>query len=190
MKIKYSQFAKDYDFINAWKIFPDHEVDSTVIDAYVTNSKFEELCFECFLDVDGRSVVIGWSNGETEAVKFIKESLSFIQNPANTDDFIENVRSDVPDMIRVGVIDYWYETGPCLLWEYGEKESMNRARINERLSKYPQISHTDLNPQGLSYYFSDKRFTQEHWLMIDVSKKVGDLYEIDLDKILTALEEI
>lgn len=187
MKLTYIQFAKDYNFEEAWKLdLPLNVVDDEIV-AYINQGKYLNICCEIFFETENGYLIIGFSSINNEYLKFIKDSLSFSQNDNNINEYISNAKNKIPDLVRIGILDYWFKTGLCTLWSKGNQKDFSRENIIKLLNTTPQLLQTNLNPQGISFYFSKTDINPEHWIMYDVSKKEGKVYNINIERIIELL---
>lgn len=197
------QFAKDYNFKNAWRIKPSTGVSQRDINNYLDPKSYSNICVEYFAkDSTDRIVVFGFSNSPNTRCPDDRDFIRLCLDKAAThnifDRFISSIESSLlgkegvmyqntPDMIRVGIIDYWFDTGPCLIWSNGEPKEISIDSINRKLSKYPEIHDTQLNIQGISFLYSMNRFGIEHWIMWQCGEKKKGRFIIDPERISTLL---
>ncbi len=189
MKTKYIQFTKNYDFINSWKLFPDFTSSDKEINNFLTSKFNEPLSFECFIDIPKGFKIVGYTCQNINYKEFINGSIEFAKSADKINSFINKTKNNEPDMIKVGILDHWFETGPCLLWQKGDPKSLEIKSIKNKLAKYPQIEKTNINPQGISFYYSQNSYTPEHWIMFSTNKKDGDEYLLDYDDVLKLIIE-
>ena len=96
-----------------------------------------------------------------------------------------------PDLIRIGIVDYWFSVGPILLWQKGWKKEIDNIILQERLSVKPEVVKTSLNYQGMSFIFNLNNSSpgMRYWIKSPCSKKVGDEWILDNDKIIHYLKD-
>lgn len=188
MKLSYVQFAKDYNFEEAWILKPGDEPDNSNITSYISNGSYKSICCELFFSTPSEEyLIIGFSSTDNRYGGFITDSLEFSNNQGKIDEYLDNISKDSPDLVRIGILDYWFKTGLATMWEKGDIKEFSLKSIDEKLSKTPQLLVTDLKPQGMSFYYSESKNNPEHWIMYDISTKQGDKFIINKDKVLSLL---
>lgn len=193
------QFAKDYEFEKAFKIEPPYELSQQSLSDYL-DDEFDNLCVEIFVkDRTGRTVVFGFTYDKTmnleDEYNFVETCLNLVKKYTDFEKFITKAEKLLldgtsimyegePDLLRIGILDYWFSTGPALIWKYGDENDVNEDYVKDVMKDWPEIVETELNTQGISWLFGKERYGVSHWIMWQCGEKQENKYFLDYKRVM------
>ncbi len=198
------QVAKDGDWEHAWSFEPLKGVSNAELVNYLGQSSFKTVAVETFFkNSNGEIYVLGLDyndhlliDGELSFIKaVIRESAEY----ENFSSYIQKLDDKLvgqhylmtgdPDLIRIGIVNYWFSIGPCLIWQKGWSKVITKGLLDERLKVKPEIVSTRLNYQGMSFVFNteDRSPGLCHWMKSPCAKFNDGVWTLDQDMILDYL---
>lgn len=200
------QIAKDEVWEKTWNINLSKTIPTKEeIKKYLRKNKYKNIAIEALFKNDDGIYILGLifnkhlltKHAEDFISIFIRESLTF-QDFAT---YVNNLDKSFiggkylftgdPDLIRVGIVNYWFSVGPCLIWQKGWGKKISRAKLEERLQKKPEVINTKLNYQGMSFVFNVNETLPGlcYWIKSPCSKNVGGAWILDREMILKYLDQ-
>ncbi len=197
--------SKNDQWEKAWKINRSQSLPSDQkIESYLENEPFTSLAIEVwFKDKYNETTIFGMGysqkfkvKNEAEFLKIIieesfeyKNFILFINNLSKifteSNDFFFQTN---PDLIRIGVVDHWFSVGPCLIWENSSQPTLSLKEVKERLKNRPELVSTPLNFISVAYVYKSE--SGYYYIKPQCSKKQGNLYLLDCQKIITSAQKL
>jgi hypothetical protein len=202
------QIAKDGKWENPLiiKLRPNSRSDHTKkLAAFLGKEKFESLAIEAmFKDSAGLITIFGMIYSKRlplGELDFLAKFADAARDYRDFGGFISDLNKHVigkaklllsgtPDIIRIGIVNHWFSTGPIQLWEKDKPRIMTPEQLENQLAQRPEIAETKLNFQGLSFIFNRNDLGVWHYVKPGCSRRSGGKYRLDKRRILFLLKEL
>ncbi|MEK7127624.1 MAG: hypothetical protein AAB838_02780, partial [Patescibacteria group bacterium] len=131
---------------------------------------------------------------------FAESILNAVNQYSNFTDFISQLNSSVvgfeyilknqPDLIRIGIFNHWFSTGPIDLWKKDMGVDFSMDKIKEILASRPEIASTNLNFQGMSFITNPTNQPPgiRHWIKSPCSTKSENNWEVNPEMVAKYLK--
>lgn len=190
------QFAKNDVWEQTWNIDPSvHVPTPNEIRTYLAESAFDKFALEIvFPDLEGIFVLgLVFNNSlkantpQVFAEEIIKATTqytdfaSFVSELNNSIVGFDYILKNPPDLIRIGIFNHWFSTGPIDLWKKEMGTDFSIDKIGTALATRPEIASTTLNFQGMSFITNPANQPPglRHWIKSPCSVKNGDNWDVD-----------
>ena len=201
------QFAMDGNYESAWAMNSSQSQPyESTIKNYIDSKEFNELIVEFIWnqnDDDRRYVltmVLNEACKVNSPIDFIRgcfdifnQRLSFFGCIESLDqqiigkDFL--LRSPI-ELVRLGVFNHWFSTGPIDLWKYGQP--IDKEKIIAKIHARPEVKSSNLNYQGLAfiYNFNEALSGPYHVLKTPCCTKIDKQWVVDDELVWKYIEEL
>jgi hypothetical protein len=201
------QFAKDGKYEQSWIIsLINKHPNLNDIESYLSNEPYENLIVEYIWnpEVDANRYVLTVIQDGSCKVKdgkeFVSTCLDIFYSRLDFPSVIQALNSRIVgsdfllnsnvELVRLGIFNHWFSTGPIDLWETGEL--LEKHVIDERINLRPEIRSTSLNYQGLAfiYNFNKNLSGPYHILKTPCCKKAGNIWAVDNDLVFKWMSKL
>lgn len=163
------QVAKDNKYEEVWvidlvNVLPSREE----IQEYLQREPYRDIAIEIIWEQsEGSYVLTVFHNSNIKLQSeedFIYSTLMILKDKPGFVGIIDKINSEVIgsdylfsqelDLLRVGIFNHWFSTGPVDIWHKGEPREMTLEQLKAKFKGYENLLSTSLNFQALYLAYS------------------------------------
>lgn len=199
------QLAKDHIWETPWIIDTNKNIPSDQEITSFLNSNYKSIQTEMwFRDLEGLTTIFVLGHNSNYLLSDCKEFLQFyFKSVYEYQSFSQIISllnkklfgsdylfSDIPDLARVSIVNYWFSQNPVTVWEKKNSQKPTYESLKLAFQNREDLKKTHLNFQGMACPTDFENKIGYYGIKPQVGAKQGDEYVLETSRIINFLQKV